>query len=157
MQDDNGLAQMRKSTRDDQPSDEVSDSDSQPVHHDLHRSRTCDPISPKETGATGASTKSIPGLLQAPHTLGLDELASTLKTSTDHGLDGAEALRRLTLYGHNNIKVSRDFIIARILLQQVVNPLIILLIAIAALSFYSEDRSEAAVILGIIVASITIG
>jgi Mg2+-importing ATPase len=80
------------------------------------------------------------------------------KLDTDaQGLTSAEAAERLSRYGANSLKRKRELSWPGQLLGQFKSPLVLILVAAAILSFFLHDRTNAAIILGIVVVSSTLG
>src|ERR1700676_3852787 len=78
-----------------------------------------------------------PLLLEAAASEG-DEVLRKLNTSTT-GLTGEEAGRRLEEYGPNVVAQERRFGKLRLLGTALINPLVILLVILAVLSFLTDD------------------
>src|SRR5215207_386150 len=85
-----------------------------------------------------------------------NELARRLGSSPQ-GLAEAEAVRRLRLYGANTLKAERRNGRLLLLLAQFKSPLILILVAAAALSFFLREPIDASIILGIVVLSGLLG
>jgi magnesium-transporting ATPase (P-type) len=84
------------------------------------------------------------------------ELLQRLET-TAQGLTGAEAEARLSRYGANSLKPKRELSWPGLLLGQFKSPLVLILVAAAILSFFLHDRTNAGIILGIVVVSAVLG
>ena len=84
------------------------------------------------------------------------ELIERLRT-TPHGLTAAEAAERLATHGANVLKPRRDTGPLAMFLAQFKGPLILILIAAAALSFFLRDTTDATIILAIVLVSGVLG
>ena len=76
--------------------------------------------------------------------------------SGEHGLSAAEAARRLQSTGLNALAVRRVSALA-VLMRQLRNPLLLLLLAAAAVSGLTGDPTDAAIIAAIVVLSVGLG
>ena len=76
--------------------------------------------------------------------------------SGEHGLSAAEAARRLQTAGPNVLAVRRVSALA-VLMRQLRNPLLLLLLAAAAVSGLTGDPTDAAIIAAIVVLSVGLG
>jgi P-type Mg2+ transporter len=85
-----------------------------------------------------------------------EALAGRLR-SGPRGLTGEEAARRLRLYGANTLKAERRAGRLLLLLAQFKSPLILILVAAAALSFFLREPVDASIILGIVLLSGLLG
>jgi len=85
-----------------------------------------------------------------------DELLRQLGTSQE-GLTGEEAQKRLSLYGSNILKPSIKTDSLTLLLNQFKSPIILILIFAACLSFFLQDTTDALIILAIILISGLLG
>ena len=92
-----------------------------------------------------------------PHTLPIERVAHQFETDIDDGLTGDEAAARLVRDGSNTIKGAKGLSLWEILLQQILNALTAVLIAVAVLSFAIKDYIEAAVVVAVIVLNIVVG
>ena len=84
----------------------------------------------------------------------LRRVLETLNTDPDRGLSGQEAARRLAAYGPNQLDEAPQAGKLRQVLGQLKDPMILVLLAAAALSFFVffwRDWLDAAIILGIVV------
>ena len=84
----------------------------------------------------------------------LRRVLETLNTDPDRGLSGQEAARRLAAYGPNQLDEAPQVGKLRQVLGQLKDPMILVLLAAAALSFFAgggRDWLDAAIILGIVV------
>lgn len=88
------------------------------------------------------------------HALGLTELIAQLETDPERGLSAQEAARRLERHGENRLReAARPPLLLRVL-GQLKDPMILVLLAAAALSLLMgapEDWLDAAIILVIVV------
>jgi len=84
-----------------------------------------------------------------------DQVLAKLGSSVD-GLDDAEAARRLEVYGPNAVR-SHGARPLTVLVRQLANPLLILLVSAAGVSFAVGQRTDGAIILSIIALSVGLG
>ena len=88
------------------------------------------------------------------HTLSIRQAAEALESDPDRGLSLWEAARRLEEHGENRIREARPPGLLRRCLAQLKDPMILVLLAAAVLSFLAgggEDWLDTAIILGIVV------
>jgi magnesium-transporting ATPase (P-type) len=90
------------------------------------------------------------------HAFAQQEIYDELKTS-DQGLTPEEALRRLSFYGENSLPAARGVSLGRIILHQVVNPLIFILIAAAVASIAIGEAKDAVFIFLVILINGALG
>lgn len=90
------------------------------------------------------------------HAIEADEVLKRIE-STNEGLSGDEAKRRLEKTGPNSLEVEEGVSPLRLLLRQVHNPLIYLLAGAAVLSLVVGHRVDAAVIAGVIILNSLLG
>lgn len=74
-----------------------------------------------------------------------------------NGLTSAEAKRRLTLYGPNQLRYSRRTDALALLLSQFRSPLVLILLAAAFLSFFLSEPVDAVIIIAIVLLSSVLG
>jgi len=77
--------------------------------------------------------------------------------SSPRGLSGGEAGQRLARYGPNLMRRGRKTATLSLLLSQFSSPIVLMLLFAAGLSFYLEDRTDAFIIVTIVVASGLLG
>ncbi len=77
--------------------------------------------------------------------------------SSDHGLTTEEALKRLGQYGENTVRASMKKSTISLLLGQFKSPIILILIAAAVVSLFVGDRTDATIILVIVLFSGLLG
>ena len=107
--------------------------------------------------AAGTGVATPPGRLDAAGAARLSIAAVlTRLASVDRGLTAVEAARRLREFGPNALAVHRVSALA-VLLRQVRNPLLLLLLAAAAVSGLTGDPTDAAIIAAIVVLSVGLG
>jgi Mg2+-importing ATPase len=87
---------------------------------------------------------------------GIDQLFAQFESKTE-GLSSQEADNRLKIYGPNTLKTSSKFKKLSLFLSQFTNPLILLLMGAATLSFFLGGKTDASIILTIVVASGLLG
>jgi Mg2+-importing ATPase len=80
------------------------------------------------------------------------DLLAELEASPE-GLTSAEAGRRLTRYGLNTLRAGKRTDTFSLLLRQFKSPIILILVAAAAVSLFLGDRVDAGIILGIVLVS----
>ncbi len=97
----------------------------------------------------GRAIRIAPQLLEAAHKPGTDTL-NELATSTN-GLSAEEVERRLEEHGPNVVAQEQRFTRLRLLGKAMVNPLVILLLVLAALSYFLSDDVRAAVVMLVMV------
>ncbi|MGW7363511.1 cation-translocating P-type ATPase [Streptomyces sp. NPDC054841] len=85
----------------------------------------------------------------------IDELRSAISAAVGLSLD--EAIRRLEIYGRNEIPETPRTPVWRRVLQQLRDPLILVLLAAAALTIATGDLTDAAVILLVITVNTVVG
>ena len=88
---------------------------------------------------------------RAPHAAGADELATALRTSLVHGLEIADAAERLALYGPNRPRETTRPPYLRLALEQLLDPLVLLLLAASGVSVAIGDHIEGGAIAAILV------
>lgn len=81
------------------------------------------------------------------------QAAETIQTDPKFGLSQQEAAKRLKHYGYNTLKVKKHKSVILLFLQQFNNPLIYILLFCAILSLILYDKTDAIIILMIILAS----
>ena len=86
----------------------------------------------------------------------LDALCARLRSSP-RGLTRAEAARRLRELGPASMRASTSSSTARILFRQFANPLVILLMVAAVLSFVVGERTDSAIIIVVVIAGGLLG
>ena len=90
------------------------------------------------------------------HALPEDDLLARLRTTAE-GLTSAEARRRLTEYGPNSLPTESGISPWRILLGQLRSVITLLLVAAAAVSWWTGDLIDAAAIAAVLVLNVSIG
>lgn len=109
------------------------------------------PYFPPEPGASSG-----PGDHGPFWSIPIAQLLEDLKTSED-GLSSAEAAARLERFGPNTLAERRRSDVPALLMRQFTSPIVLLLIAAAALSFALGDPTDGAIILGIVLISGLLG
>ena len=95
---------------------------------------------------------------EAPwHTRSADEALEAFETDGDSGLSAQEAESRLERYGPNTIRRDEGEPWWKVLLRQVLDPLVYILLIAAAVSFAFQEVVDAAVILAVVVLNSGIG
>jgi Ca2+-transporting ATPase len=94
--------------------------------------------------------------LKSWHALKTEEALRELKVG-DEGLAEKEALKRLIIYGPNELKKKKGKSPISLFLQQFANVLIVILLIAVGLSLFVGEPIDAIIILAIVVASATLG
>jgi len=86
-------------------------------------------------------------------------IEQTLKelNSSSRGLAEQEAKNRLSRYGLNELKKTKRISIARLILQQFIDPLVLILIGAVIISFIIDSSRDAIAILAIVIVNAIIG
>lgn len=95
--------------------------------------------------------------IEAPYTTTESELTDQLKSNAEKGLTQEEAERRLEEHGRNKLHEEKQKSIWRILLDQLINPVIYLLVVAVIVSFVFGDIPEAIAIIVVIILNTAIG
>ncbi len=82
----------------------------------------------------------------------VEELLTRLQTTVE-GFAGEEAQKRILLFGDNLLKPRKHTDVFTLLLAQFKSPIIFILLAATALSFFLHDRTNALIILAIVMIS----
>ena len=90
------------------------------------------------------------------HTKKIEEVLKELKSSYE-GLSQQEAVNRLSRYGKNELKKIKKISVAKLILQQFIDPLVLILIVAAVISFVISARGDAVAIFAIVVLNAVIG
>ena len=90
------------------------------------------------------------------YSLGVSKALEILKTSKN-GLSSEEAKKRLEIYGYNELSRGKKITAFQILINQLKNPLIMLLVFASILSLILKDFIEALAIFGIILLNAMLG
>ncbi|MCU0934741.1 MAG: cation-translocating P-type ATPase [Gammaproteobacteria bacterium] len=96
-------------------------------------------------------------LAGTPHALTAGEVAAHLQTSLDHGLTPAEAARRLTAHGANELAPPRRVSAWGVFLGQFQNVLIVILLLATAISAVLGHTTEAIAITVIVLFAVLLG
>ena len=91
------------------------------------------------------------------HDLAVPEVVTLLGTDAEHGLDPAEAARRLETHGRNQLPRARTAGPAIRFLRQFNSPLVYVLIVSAVVTFLLQEYVDAAVITGVVVINAILG
>ena len=92
-------------------------------------------------------------MAQNTHSAGLRQVLEALETHPDRGLTEAEAAKRLEQYGPNQLETAKPPGLLRRCLAQLRDPMVLVLLAAAALSWFAgggRDWLDAAIILVIV-------
>jgi Ca2+-transporting ATPase len=92
-----------------------------------------------------------------PHSLAPDQLAALLETDFGSGLSDAKSASRIRETGPNEIPEEKPPGPFRILLNQMVDPVILILLGAAFLAYFFEDSWQGTAILVVIFISVAIG
>lgn len=87
----------------------------------------------------------------------IGEVAKSLKTDVTNGIDSAEAATRLTKYGPNEIKAQEEDSFLKLLIEQLKNPLVLLLLGTTAIAVTAGKGFEAFLIAAIVLFMAFIG
>lgn len=79
------------------------------------------------------------------------ELEKELNTSSEKGLSSGEAKARLAQYGENKLEEAKKKSLAQKLIEQIKDPMVIILIAAAAISAFTGEAVEAIIIISIVI------
>lgn len=90
------------------------------------------------------------------HKKKIEEVLKELRSSYE-GLSQQEAINRLSRYGKNELKKIRKISIAKLILQQFIDPLVLILLAAAVISFVISARGDAIAIFSIVILNAVIG
>ena len=96
-------------------------------------------------------------MIQNPFSLSAPEVAARLNSNLDNGLAEDDAQKRIQKYGPNQIPQDGPKSRWRILLDQLLDPIIYILVVGAVLAFLFSDWLEGAAILVVILISVAIG
>ena len=94
---------------------------------------------------------------RAAHSLSPPHLAAALETDLEHGLSSADAAARLVLYGPNRPRQARRRPLLRLATNQLLDPLVALLAAAAAISIAIGETTEGLAIAAILVLNAVLG
>ena len=92
-----------------------------------------------------------------PHALASEQLAASLETDLEKGLTSEQAAMRIRKTGPNEIPKEKPPGLFRILLNQFVDPVILILLGAATLAYLFEDSWQGTAILVVILISAAIG
>ena len=84
------------------------------------------------------------------HAQNLEQVYHTLQGSAE-GLSDVQAAERLKQYGYNELKAKPPKAITAMLKEQITDPMVLILVAAAGLSFLLGETIEAAVIFTIVI------
>ena len=90
------------------------------------------------------------------HAQNLEQVYHTLQGSAK-GLSDVQAAERLKQYGYNELKAKPPKAITAMLKEQITDPMVLILVAAAGLSFLLDETIEAAVIFTIVIVNAFIG
>ncbi|MEX2350162.1 MAG: cation-transporting P-type ATPase, partial [Flavobacteriaceae bacterium] len=96
-------------------------------------------------------------MLHNAHSLPIKEVVELMGTDPDKGLSDAEVLKRRSLFGKNRLQKTRPKSIARIFLEQFLDPIIYLLGAAMVLAFVFGEWVEGYAVLVVILITTGIG
>lgn len=92
-----------------------------------------------------------------PYSLTYKDLAKKLGTTTDEGLSSVEAQKRLLYYKQNDIAESKKQSKWKTLINQFIDPIILILVIATFLAFIFQNLAEAIAILVVIMITVIIG
>src|SRR5262245_58994886 len=106
-------------------------------------------VLPKRLPArSGAASRIAPPLLEAAGSPS-EEVLRTMQTSLD-GLTEEEAAHRLRTHGLNIVAQEHGYAWLRLLVKALINPLVILLLVLAVISYLTGDNRAAIVMLSMV-------
>ncbi|KAL4917668.1 hypothetical protein BDW62DRAFT_80463 [Aspergillus aurantiobrunneus] len=108
-------------------------------------------------GEKTEQTGHVQPLTQPAHTLTYDAILRELKVDSEEGLSAAEAKKRLGLYGPNELEGGEGVSLAKIVIRQIANAMMLVLIIAMAVSFGIESWIEGGVIGAVIGLNIVVG
>ena len=85
-----------------------------------------------------------------------EDVLKELNSSHD-GLSSQEAVNRLSRYGKNELKKTKRISIAKLILEQFIDPLVLILLAAVVISYIINARKDAIAILAIVILNAAIG
>ena len=92
-----------------------------------------------------------------PYALEASAVVAAAGSDADRGLTAAEAAARLTRFGPNQIRAEKPPSMWQVALQQVRNPMNIMLIAVAIVSFLIGEVSTGLLVAGLVVLNVVLG
>ncbi|KAL4883995.1 hypothetical protein BJY04DRAFT_20401 [Aspergillus karnatakaensis] len=96
-------------------------------------------------------------LSQPAHSLKYEDILNELKVDAEEGLTTAEAKKRLDLYGPNELEGGEGVSLAKIVIRQIANAMMLVLIIAMAVSFGIQSWIEGGVIAAVIGLNIVVG
>ena len=96
-------------------------------------------------------------ITQESHSIELKDLLRLLKSDEEKGLTHEEVEERIKKYGKNLIKKQQHFSVFKILVRQLSNPLILILIAAAILSFLFFSKTDFIIIIFALLVNFAVG
>ncbi|KAL4794409.1 hypothetical protein BDV19DRAFT_390249 [Aspergillus venezuelensis] len=96
-------------------------------------------------------------LSRPAHALSYEDILNELKVNSEEGLSGAEAKKRLELYGPNELEGGEGVSLAKIVIRQIANAMMLVLIIAMAVSFGIQSWIEGGVIGAVIGLNIVVG
>ncbi|KAL4872128.1 hypothetical protein BDV12DRAFT_193920 [Aspergillus spectabilis] len=96
-------------------------------------------------------------LSQPAHSLKYEDILGELKVDAEEGLTTAEAKKRLDLYGPNELEGGEGVSLAKIVIRQIANAMMLVLIIAMAVSFGIQSWIEGGVISAVIALNIVVG
>lgn len=91
------------------------------------------------------------------HTMDIEEIARSLQTNLDRGLDTPEIDNRLSRYGENKLTSRQSRTPLTIIIDQLTNPLVLLLVGAASLSLFLGKTIDALAVFAIVVLNAALG
>ncbi|KAJ5519294.1 ATPase P-type K/Mg/Cd/Cu/Zn/Na/Ca/Na/H-transporter [Penicillium expansum] len=96
-------------------------------------------------------------LSQPAHSLSFEDVISELQTNSDDGLTTAEVKQRLEKYGENILEGDEGVSLAKIVIRQIANAMMLVLIIAMAVSFGIQSWIEGGFIAAVIALNIVVG
>ena len=90
------------------------------------------------------------------HEKKIEDVLKELKSSYT-GLSSQEAINRISRFGKNELKKTKKISITKLILQQFIDPLVLILLAAVVISFVINARNDAIAIFAIVVLNAIIG
>ncbi|OQE16338.1 hypothetical protein PENFLA_c028G02615 [Penicillium flavigenum] len=96
-------------------------------------------------------------LSQPAHSLSFEDVISELQTNSDDGLTSAEVKQRIEKYGENVLEGDEGVSLAKIVIRQIANAMMLVLIIAMAVSFGIQSWIEGGFIAAVIALNIVVG
>ena len=90
------------------------------------------------------------------HQKKIEEVLKELNSSYQ-GLSNQEAINRLSRFGKNELKQTKKISITKLIIEQFIDPLVLILLAAVIISFVINARKDAIAIFAIVVLNAVVG